>query len=140
MFPMAALCGTLSDVPLNLKATVPPNVLFALSVEYPTADTAAYQLASDYSPANQYLGLFDQNKCYQYDTTNFWFYAPSSTLATNHVCGSSYWSGNFLNWATMTGLDEFRYAMTGGNRYRDYPNADRAGKDLYQYAGRNHGL
>ena len=119
VFPIAALCGTLSDVPLNLKATVPPNVLFALSVEYPTADTAAYQGASDYSPANQYLGLFDQNKCYLYDTTNFWFYAPSSTLATNHVCGSSYWSGNFLNWATMTGLDEFRYAMTGGNRYQD---------------------
>ncbi len=110
---------TLSNVPLNLKETVPPNVLFALSVEYPTADDAAYPGVSDYTSANQYLGLFDQNKCYQYDTTNLWFYAPSSTLAANHVCSGGYWSGNFLNWATMTGLDEFRFAMTGGNRIVD---------------------
>ena len=116
---VVANSGTLSDTPLSLKATVPPNVLFALSVEYPTADTAAYQGASDYLPSNSYLGLFDPDKCYSYDTSNNWFYPPSSTLADNHACPSSNWSGNFLNWATMTGLDEFRFAMTGGNRYRD---------------------
>ena len=114
-----AMPGTLSDTPLSLKATVPPNVLFALSVEYPTANTAAYQGVNDYKPTSEYLGLFDPDKCYDYDTSNKWFYAPSSTLAAAHVCASTYWSGNFLNWASMTGLDEFRFAMTGGNRYSD---------------------
>jgi len=111
-----AFAGTLSDVPLTLKGGVPPNVLFALSVEYPTANTAAYQDSNGYSPSTPSLGYFDPAKCYLYDSGNQWFY-PSG-VAVSAVCSSS-WSGSFLNWATMTGLDEFRFAMTGGNRYRD---------------------
>jgi type IV pilus assembly protein PilY1 len=111
-----SFAGTLSDTPLSLKGAVPPNVMFALSVEFPTANTAAYQDASGYSANNEYLGYFDPEKCYSYDTGNSWFYPVSIT--TNHTCSGG-WSGNFLNWGTMTGLDEFRFAMTGGNRYRD---------------------
>lgn len=113
---LPALGGTLSDSPLFLQSAVPPNVLFSLSVEYPTANTAAYQGTNDYSGTNTYLGLFDPDKCYTYNSTNNWF-SPAAQ-ASNHAC-SGQWSGNFLNWASMTGLDEFRYAMTGGNRYVD---------------------
>ena len=111
---LPALAGTLSDSPLFLQSAVPPNVLFSLSVEFPTANTAAYQGTNDYAETNTYLGLFDPDKCYTYDGTNNWFSPAAQT--TNHAC-SGQWSGNFLNWATMTGLDEFRFAMTGGNRY-----------------------
>lgn len=108
--------GTLSDTPLSLKGAVPPNVMFGLSVEYPTANTAAYQDEKGYSANNEYLGYFDPAKCYGYDTGNGRFYPTA--LASGHACTAG-WSGNFLNWGTMTGLDEFRYAMTGGNRSSD---------------------
>jgi type IV pilus assembly protein PilY1 len=116
LLPFAAPAATLADTPLSLKGGVPPNVMFALSVEFPTANTAAYQGVSDYSANNEYLGYFDQDKCYGYDIGNGWF-APNGS-ALNHACNNA-WSGNFLNWSTMTGLDEFRYAMTGGNRNVD---------------------
>jgi type IV pilus assembly protein PilY1 len=118
LLPLAtgASAGTLADQPLNVHTGIPPNVLFALSVEFPTANTAAYQGSNDYSDSNEYLGYFDQDKCYVYETDNGWF-APTGA-ATAHDCNNA-WSGNFLNWASMTGLDEFRYAMTGGNRAVD---------------------
>ena len=112
---LSAHAGTLSDIPLSLKGGVPPNVMFALSTEFPTAITAAYQGSNDYSATNEYLGYFDPDKCYSYSTANGYF----SPVGTTSDHGCSTWSGNFLNWATMTGLDEFRFAMTGGQRVLD---------------------
>lgn len=116
LYPAIVLGGSLADSPLSLKGSVPPNVMFALSVEFPTAITPAYQDASSYSAGSDYLGYFDKEKCYTYDNVNGWF-VPAG-WATAHVCAGQ-WSGNFLNWASMSGLDEFRYAMTGGHRYQD---------------------
>lgn len=113
----SALAGTLATIPLTLKQAVPSNVLFSLSVEYPTANTAAYQGSEDYLSTNTYLGIFDEAGCYDYDAGNSRF-NPISKGTTSHIC-TGHWSGNFLNWATMTGLDEFRSAMTGGNRIVD---------------------
>ena len=59
LLPLSAQAGTLSEMPLNMQSSVPPNVLFALSVEYPTANTAAYQDSNSYSAGVTYLGLFD---------------------------------------------------------------------------------
>ncbi len=112
---LAAQAGTLADIPLSLKGGVPPNVMFALSTEFPTAITAAYQGSNDYAASNEYLGYFDPDKCYSYSSANGYFSPVGGS--TNHACST--WSGNFLNWATMTGLDEFRYAMTGGQRVLD---------------------
>lgn len=108
----------LSQQPLVSRSAVPPNVLFALSVEHPTGNTAAYQDVAGYSADNEYLGYFDAEKCYTYDGDNEW-YTPLS-MSPTRTCGSEAWSGNFLNWSTMAGLDAFRMAMTGGNRYRDF--------------------
>jgi len=127
----SASAGTPSQLPLSLKSGVPPNIMFALSVEFPTAITPAYQDASSYSRNNTYLGYFDDQKCYGYDGTltsgsvTGWFYpsAFSTTVSGSpHACSSG-WSGNFLNWASMAGLDEFRFAMTGGNRVVDLPHS-----------------
>ena len=112
----------LADLPLSIKSTVPPNVLFSLSVEFPTAVSKAY--GGSYGSGNQYLGYFDPDKCYSYvaspasdpGTDKGWF-EPTGAAST-HACTNA-WSGNFLNWASMTGLDEFRHAMTGGSRYVD---------------------
>ncbi|PPJ44301.1 hypothetical protein C0075_27440, partial [Rhizobium sp. KAs_5_22] len=40
--------------------------------------------------------------------------------ATNHQC-SNQWSGNFLNWVTMSRLDVVRYVLYGGSRSIDTP-------------------
>ncbi len=126
-WPGLALGGSLAELPLSLRGAVPSNVLFDMSVEWPTAITAGYSGASDYMQATQYEGLFDPNLCYDYDSSlgndaipplaPAGGFVPKAT-AVSHGC-SGRWSGNFLNWATMTGLDEFRYATTGGNRVVD---------------------
>jgi type IV pilus assembly protein PilY1 len=126
-----ALAGTPSQLPLSLKSGVPPNIMFALSVEFPTAITPAYQDAANYSGNNSYLGYFDNTKCYYYNSTansgsvTGWFYpfGYSTTVSGNASSCISGWSGNFLNWVSMAGLDEFRFAMTGGNRVVDLPNS-----------------
>jgi type IV pilus assembly protein PilY1 len=112
--PGAAFAGTLAEIPLNLRGNVPSNVLFDISVEWPTAITAAYN-GTAYEKAKQFEGLFDPNLCYDYPADHF---VPVAA-ATTHACTGGRWSGNFLNWATMTGLDAFRYATTGGNRSTD---------------------
>jgi type IV pilus assembly protein PilY1 len=33
-----------------------------------------------------------------------------------YTCDGTAWSGNLLNWATMTAIDIFRATLTGGNR------------------------
>jgi type IV pilus assembly protein PilY1 len=96
-----------------------------------------------YTNAERYIGYFDSEKCYTYDAGDglaTWaqqatgpypgnlqtppnaalnppHFKPSGA-ATNRTCSNAF-SGNFLNWATMTALDEFRVAMTGGARLID---------------------
>lgn len=135
----SASAYTISDIPLFLDNSVVPNVLLNMSVETPMggaayADqpgnpagcgTGSYattrpnvgggQVGICYIPTQEYLGYFDPNKCYVYNSTRF---EPSGSTGTNHTC-SSKWSGNFLNWATMTAIDMFTWTMTGGNRVVD---------------------
>jgi type IV pilus assembly protein PilY1 len=98
----AALAGPLADSPLSLKGSVPPNVLFTPSVEWPTAVVYAYkdpdssgnkgpdglaasssQPADNYSATTEYLGFWDPNKCYTYDAVNGWFAPPPSQRHTS---------------------------------------------------------
>ncbi len=90
-----------------------PNVVVATSVEFPTVG-AAY-LNAGYTRASVYYGYFDPTKCYAYSTSNGGYFKPIGAADANHECSGAF-SGNFMNWATMSAIDEFRYAMTGGNR------------------------
>ncbi|MEO5326985.1 MAG: PilC/PilY family type IV pilus protein [Magnetococcus sp. THC-1_WYH] len=117
--------------PPTMPEQVDPNVMLNLSVETPMQG-AAYNDQPDgascsgritdgggtvgicYSNSSQYIGYFDPDKCYTYVNNRF---EPASA-ASSHQC-SGQWSGNFLNWATMTAIDEFRWALTGGNRQTD---------------------
>ena len=144
--PLQVYAAVPAQTPLFLAARPDPNVLFALSVEFPTAETAAYSDIAGSDPASlcpgqtsdnaigampvsssstttgicyyetqTYLGYFDAAKCYQYSISNGYFVASALATPSNHECGGA-WSGNMLNWATMTAIDETRWAMTGGNR------------------------
>lgn len=113
-FPVQA-DTTLSDLPLYSASNVPANLMLALSVEFPTGTVAAYTASSGFSMSNTYLGYFDPLKCYSYSSSGY--FTPAEKLtATTTSCSNGNWGGNFLNWATMTALDEFRKTLTGGTR------------------------
>ena len=100
--------------------SVPGNMLLALSVEFPTGLQVSYTDANynvTYSSNGAtYEGYFDSRKCYSYDTTNEVF-VPQSGRDANGACPTNtHWSGHLLNWLTMTNLDQFRSALTGGAR------------------------
>ena len=118
--------------------TYPANVVLALSVEYPTAG-AAYDPASaptltrDQFTKNNYIGYFDPAKCYIYNSGGY--FEPTSNATSDGSCtGSTLFSGKGLNWLTMSAIDIYRQAMTGGNRARGtaqdntaYQNGDTVG-------------
>ena len=70
------------------------------------------------------LGYFDPGNAtttYTTPTTpakSYFQPAAFATGANSHTC-SGYWSGNFMNWATMQTIDPFRWALTGGYRSVD---------------------
>ncbi|MDK4624103.1 pilus assembly protein [Kingella kingae] len=58
---------------------------------------------------------------HKYETNEREYFRPTRTASTSNgmvgVCeGEKEFSGNFMNWATMSAIDIFRQAMTGGNR------------------------
>lgn len=113
---------TLADQPVFSIIDVPGNLAFTLSVEYPTANSVAN--LGNYADSSTYLGYFDPAKCYSYQynsgTPSSSYFKPAA-FATGtylHSC-SGYWSGNFMNWATMPTIDPFRWALTGGYRTVD---------------------
>lgn len=127
----AGSAATVSQSPLFLTTSVDPNVLFNMSVETPMGG-AAYNDQPDggscggrvsdggtvgicYFPTEEYLGYFDPNKCYNYSSGRF---VPAGATTTDHECSGQF-SGNFMNWATMTAMDMFVWTMTGGNRVTD---------------------
>jgi type IV pilus assembly protein PilY1 len=82
-----------------------------------------------FTPTFKYYGYFDATKCYAYESGTF---VPkvlankdvttvNSVTKTSYTCSASqsYWSGNFLNWATMTRLDTVRKMLYGGYRSED---------------------
>lgn len=130
LLPLVALCwaatigaATTTTVPTVAIANTPlygkvqnlhPNLMLALSVEFPTTG-AAYRSA--YSAGTEYVGYFNSGKCYTYDATNGYF-AISGNASATRTCSSAF-SGNFMNWAASSAIDMLRLAMTGGDRVVD---------------------
>jgi len=63
-----------------------------------------------------YYGYFDSRKCYSYDSTNNRF-VPQSVTANKQCTGQ--WSGDFLNYLTMSRMDVLRKVLYGGKRSTD---------------------
>jgi type IV pilus assembly protein PilY1 len=75
-----------------------------------------------YAHIFDYYGYFDSYKCYEYSITDNRFNPVSFT--DNKYCNASsttttQWSGNFLNWASMTRMDAIRKILYGGTRFTD---------------------
>jgi len=114
-----------------------PNVLLALSIEFPTAGWA-YQ--TGYTTSNEYLGYFDSGLCYSYVTNDSAagvnYFNPVSKVnnSTYRTCNDGYWSGNFLNWAAGTATDIFRKTLTGGYRVKEI-----TGKTILRFSRHGYG-
>ncbi|MDE2593222.1 MAG: pilus assembly protein PilY, partial [Burkholderiales bacterium] len=70
---------------------------------------------SDFS----YYGYFDPSKCYSHDGNKFVPEAFRDDTTWCQTRGAARWSGNFLNWATMTRVDVVRKMLYGGYRQED---------------------
>src|SRR5690606_16387532 len=65
-----------------------------------------------------YYGYFDSYKCYTYDTGTNRF-NPTRTTATKACGGTGEWSGDYLNYLTMSRIDALRKVLYGGKRAID---------------------
>lgn len=78
-----------------------------------------------FKPTFRYYGYFDSLKCYSYNPSHSTGgrFEPVANVSstTRYSCPTTgrYWSGNFLNWATMTRIDVVRKMMYGGFRRED---------------------
>jgi len=116
---------TLSNVPLFIGASVPPQVMLNISKDQQLFKKA-YNDYSDldgdgvleitYKHSVTYYGYFDSFKCYNYNVANL-RYEPASVTADKYCAGQ--WSGNFLNWVSMTRMDAVRKLLYGGYRSTD---------------------
>lgn len=70
-----------------------------------------------YKHSFDYFGYFDPKKCYEYSSGGGEFRPVSETM--DKYCSGSEWSGNFLNWTSMTRMDVVRKIFYGGSRSTD---------------------
>jgi len=113
-------------IPPNIVTSTPrPMIMLNMSKDHQLF-YRAYDEFSDldgdglpettYKHSFDYYGYFDSYKCYNYSGTSSRFEAVSIT-ADKYCSGN--WSGNFLNWATMTRMDVVRKVLYGGLRSTD---------------------
>ena len=140
--PFAQLL-TLPATPLYIGgANVRPMVMLSL-----TKDQELYKRSYDdytdldgdgqfdttYKHSITYYGYFDSFKCYSYVSARKRFEPQSDTsglaAANQKYCDTvtGEWSGNFLNWATMTRIDSVRKIFFGGARSPTRINGDGSG-------------
>ncbi|WP_041523972.1 pilus assembly protein [Gilvimarinus agarilyticus] len=118
----------LAQTPLFLAQPVKPIVMLNMSNDHQLyfkayddySDLDGGDVGGDAAPETtyknsyDYYGYFDSEKCYTHSAGVF---RPSGP-ASNHYC-TNQWSGNFLNWATMTRMDTVRKILYGGMRSSD---------------------
>jgi type IV pilus assembly protein PilY1 len=139
----------LADQPLFIGANVPPQVMLTISKEqqlyrkayndYSDLDEDG-QLETTYKHDIDYYGYFDSYKCYSYDGAKF-VPAKDNSGSRNTTtddkgkptaaaiednkklkyCATAdkLWSGNFLNWVSMSRMDTVRKLLYGGMRSTD---------------------
>jgi type IV pilus assembly protein PilY1 len=116
-------------IPPNIVTSTPrPMIMLNMSKDHQLF-YRAYDEFSDltgdgipettYAHSFDYYGYFDSYKCYDYSGTSNRF-EPTS-INTDKYCSGN-WSGNFLNWATMTRMDIVRKVLYGGRRSTDQDN------------------
>ncbi|MBP8645924.1 MAG: hypothetical protein KBH99_07380, partial [Syntrophobacteraceae bacterium] len=118
--------STLADkcsAPPFVAASAPPLVMLVMERDH-RLYYEAYNDASDldedgmldvgYKHSIDYFGYFDSYKCYTYTTTGTPRFVPSRVTANKYCGGTGEWSGNFLNWLSMSRMDVLRKVLYGG--------------------------
>lgn len=110
------------------QTSVPPMVLLVMGRDHKLYHEA-YNDASDingdgsldvgYNPGIDYYGYFDSGKVYKYDGANGRFYPVRYTKDKKVTPGAGEWSGDFLNYLTMSRIDVLRRVLYGGYRSTD---------------------
>lgn len=119
--------GDFNATPIVVTDGGPPLVMLALSNDHQLfykAFTDWDNLDGDvegiiettYTHEFDYEGYFDGYKCYSYNNSLF---SPDYATDDKYCKSASGWSGNFLNWVTMTRMDEVRKVLYGGKRVVD---------------------
>ncbi|MEX7640953.1 pilus assembly protein [Stenotrophomonas maltophilia] len=128
IIPLQAALGDydIAQEPLYSKQSQPPLMMMVMSRDEQLFNKA-YSDYSDldgdgvldttYQDKFDYSGYFDYNLCYSYNSGVFKANAEAKG-ANKHSCSGA-WSGNFLNWVTMSRLDVMRYVLYGGQRFTD---------------------
>lgn len=133
--------GLLRDLPQNMGSDGAPMTLLVMSNDHQLYKKAFddysdidgdLELDTTYKDSYDYNGYFDSNLCYDYITDSdlagvvgesgegMKFTPVTEAGGTNgHDCTGSQWSGNFLNWVTMTRIDFIRSVLYGGKRIID---------------------
>lgn len=120
--------ASISQVPLFLTNPVPPFAILNMSRSH----QLFFKAYTDYSDLNgdgvpeltythsiDYYGYFDPDKCYVYSTTDTRFVPSYETTDKYCTTTDASWSGNFLNWVTMSRMDIVRKLLYGGKRVVD---------------------
>jgi type IV pilus assembly protein PilY1 len=124
-WPVSALAALgISQSPLFVASTE-PRIMLLLSrdeqlsikayTDYTDLDNDGV-LDTSYKDSISYYGYFDSNKCYAYSSSKAYFSPSAAVTSGTHQCNGSAWSGNFLNWASMTRMDIVRKVLYGGDR------------------------
>ena len=74
---------------------------------------------TQYKHSYRYYGYFDNQRCYEYASGRF---VPTRKVGVDGYCNvasGNEWSGNFMNWASMTRADVVRRILYGGFRSTD---------------------
>ena len=101
--------------PFATETNVPPNVLLVLD-NSGSMNRVAFDYMGNlnaFDPTTVYSGLFDPLECYTYGSQKF-DPNPAANPLTPGTCGSTEWSGNLLNFATMRRIDIVKLVMMGG--------------------------
>lgn len=117
----AAAAIKIDQQPLLVTKPVPGNMAIIGSFEFPTMVTRAYNTAT-YTESTNYVGYFNNDRCYEYIyhiNEPERHFSPVSKKSKDCSSNNKYWSGNFLNWASMQSIDIFRHVLTGGHRSID---------------------
>ncbi|MHA7835778.1 MAG: hypothetical protein ACX94A_14990, partial [Algiphilus sp.] len=113
-----------SSLPATSVETAQPQAMITLSKDHQLF-LRAYNdytdldgdgdIETNYQHAFRYYGYFDDNKCYDYASGVF---TPSGSVDGDRYCNGN-WSGNFLNWVSMSRMDVVRKILFGGKRVVD---------------------
>ncbi|MCD8569504.1 MAG: hypothetical protein LRY50_14700 [Geovibrio sp.] len=122
---MMDYCGSGNNIsiPPFLSSSVSPLVMFVMGRDhklYYEAYNDATDLDGDgvidigYKHEIDYYGYFDSHKCYTYSASGTARFNPSRVTNDKYCGGSGEWSGNFMNWLTMSRIDVLRKVLYEG--------------------------